>query len=76
MNYQEEYVSYIDSSGKSNPYRAYLKDLMNEYTMPVIVAEFGVPTSRGVAHNGAIGYNQGGLTEEQQGKYISLSIFS
>jgi len=74
LNYQEEYVSYIDSSGKSNPYRAYLKDLLGEYTVPVIVAEFGVPTSRGVAHNSTIGYNQGGMTEEQQGEYVSQMI--
>lgn len=50
MNYQKEYTDYIDADGKINTYRAYLKDLIKEHTMPVVVAEFGIPSSRGKAH--------------------------
>lgn len=74
LNHQEEYTSYIDQTGKANPYRAYLKDLLSHYTVPVMVAEFGVPTSRGKAHNSVMGYNQGGVTEQQQGQYIAEMV--
>lgn len=69
MNYQPEYLQ-KDSSGTVNPYQAYLADLRTQYSVPVIVAEFGIPTSRGVAHRSAVGLNQGGITEEQQGQAV------
>lgn len=73
MNHQKNYTEYIDPSGKPNPYRAYLKDLIKEYPVPVLVAEFGVPTSRGKAHVSSMGYDQGGITEKEQGE-MALSM--
>lgn len=70
ISHQPEYLSFKDERGKSNPYRAYLKDLRSQYSVPVIIAEFGVPTSRGIAHVGPAGYSQGGITETQQGEMI------
>lgn len=71
LNHQPEYLSFSDpSTGKPNPYRAYLRELRSEYDVPVLIAEFGVPTSRGVAHIGAMGYNQGGMEETQQGNMV------
>lgn len=70
LNYQDEYIKYKDPSGFINPYRAYLKDLKAIYKMPIIVAEFGVPTSRGIAHKSIMGYNQGGISENDQGNII------
>ena len=68
MNYQKEYVSFKDESGKINTYKAYLRDLMKQHTMPVLVAEFGIPASRGMAHKSLYsGYNQGSIDETQQG---------
>ncbi|MDF2568202.1 MAG: hypothetical protein K0R90_1658, partial [Oscillospiraceae bacterium] len=68
FNYQEDYISYKDSDGKINPYRAYLKDLKSAHTMPILVAEFGIPASRGMAHeNIHTGYNQGFVDETKQG---------
>lgn len=75
INYQPEYVGYTDPlTGRQNNYKAYLLDLKEAYSVPVIVAEFGVPTSRGVASESILGYNQGGLTEQEQGMYVSNMI--
>lgn len=71
INYQPEYVKFIDFKEQSNPYRAYLRDLKKQYSVPVLIAEFGVPSSRGIAHESAMGYHQGGLTERQQGEYTA-----
>ncbi len=68
MNYQKEYTGFIDEDGEINTYRAYLKDLKKEHTMPVVVAEFGIPSSRGKAHESIhMGFNQGNVSEEDQG---------
>lgn len=69
MNYQNAYADFKDKDGKINTYRAYLKELIKEHNIPVLVAEFGVPASRGIAHeNIHMGLNQGNISEENQGK--------
>lgn len=74
MNYQKEYVEFKDENGQVNTYRAYLKDLKEKHTMPVLVAEFGVPASRGKTHeNLHTGFNQGFISETEQGK-MDLSM--
>lgn len=74
MNYQKEYVEFKDESGNVNTYRAYLKDLKEKHTMPVLVAEFGVPASRGKTHeNLHTGFNQGFINEKEQGR-MDLSM--
>ncbi len=71
MNYQKEYVTFKDDDGKINTYKAYLRDLMSHHTMPVMVAEFGIPAARGNAHiNVHMGYNQGHHDEKEQGYII------
>ena len=71
LSYQKSYVEYKDTDGKINTYRAYLKDLMQQHTMPVLVAEFGVPASRGKAHDSLYsGYNQGNHDEKEQGLIV------
>jgi hypothetical protein len=68
LNYEKKYLDYTDSTGKKNNYAGYLHDLLNAHQMPVLVAEFGVPSSRGLTHKNAYGMNQGFHTEEEQGK--------
>ncbi|HEX9025906.1 MAG TPA: family 2 glycosyl transferase [Clostridium sp.] len=69
MNYQHDYATYIDNDNKINTYKAYLKDLIKEHTVPVIIAEFGIPAARGMAHqNIKMGYNQGYVDEKNQGE--------
>ncbi|MDF2612376.1 MAG: hypothetical protein K0S71_162 [Clostridia bacterium] len=68
MNYQQSYTDFKDLNGKVNTYRAYLKDLIKEHTVPVLVAEFGIPAARGKAHeNIHMGFNQGNIDEKMQG---------
>lgn len=69
MNHQPEYLE-PGETGEANPYRAYLAELRTQYSVPVLVAEFGVPSSRGMAHKSVMGFHQGGLTEEEQGEAI------
>lgn len=71
MNHQPDYVNYADPSGKQNPYRAYLMDLVGRSQVPVVVAEFGLPTSRGAAHESVTGYHQGGMEEAVQGEALA-----
>ncbi|HVS61775.1 MAG TPA: tetratricopeptide repeat protein [Gemmatimonadaceae bacterium] len=52
--------------GPSN-YFGYLRELVAHHgEMPVVISEYGVPSSRGIAHFQPQGWNHGGLTEEQQ----------
>lgn len=69
LSFDPEYTSGKDKKGKNNPYYTYLEKLNNyHYSMPVIVSDFGVPSSRGVSNIDEIrGYNEGGLNENQQG---------
>ena len=70
LNYQEDYLEYTDDSGKVNTYEAYLEDLKLAHTVPIIVAEFGIPTSRGMGHESVRGYHQGMVDETAQGAML------
>ena len=71
MFYQREYASFRDERGQINTYRAYLRDLKKEYVMPLLVAEFGIPASRGITHeNPLTGFNQGYIDEKRQGEML------
>ncbi len=65
---------YMDA-GNGNPYQSYLREINAHHTMPVLVSEVGVPASRGIAHQDMeLGYNQGHLTEKEQGELLSALI--
>ena len=67
MSYDPAYVS----GENPNPYRAYLTELNAYHTMPVLVAEFGIPTSRGKTHvNPVTGFDQGNIEETRQGEML------
>ncbi|MGC5326113.1 hypothetical protein ACPW7N_11610 [Brevibacillus sp. SYSU BS000544] len=69
LRYEQKYQVYRDKTGKINPYAGYLHDLRAHHKgIPLIVAEFGVPSSRGMAHYGPMGRNQGMHTEKEQGE--------
>ena len=65
---ESQYQSYSDEVGQ-NSYLGYLTALKNHYTgLPLVIAEFGVPSSWGSAHGSFSGMPHGGLSEEQQGE--------
>lgn len=68
MNLDPGYLKARDAEGPSN-YYGYLRDLKAHHgAQPVVIAEFGVPSSRGMAHVQAQGWNHGGHDERQQGE--------
>ncbi len=72
INVDTRYTRFYDEDARVNTYRAYLRELMAHYTIPVLVAEFGVPASRGMAHRAPYsGYNQGNHSETEQGEIDS-----
>jgi len=65
---QPDYTTYSDYLGQ-NSYLGYLTDLKKHYpNLPLIIAEFGVPSSWGIAHYAQSGMNHGGFDERQQGE--------
>jgi hypothetical protein len=69
LRYQEEYQDYRTEDGEVDPYAGYLAELRAHHEgIPLVVAEFGLPTSRGMAHEGALGRDQGHHTEKEQGE--------
>lgn len=72
LNYQTNYTEYIDHRGEKNSYAGYLNDLRQVHDMPVVIAEFGVPTSRGMTHRNIRQLNQGNNSEIEQGQYNVL----
>ena len=74
INEQPSYQSTTDSLGP-NSYLAYLSELKQHYrNVPLIAAEFGVPTSWGNARIVRSGMNDGGLDEHMQGVYTARMI--
>ena len=67
MNEDPDYQEYADDFGPNN-YLGYLIDLKHHYrNIPLIIAEFGAPSSWGNAHNSYSGISHGGLDETEQG---------
>jgi hypothetical protein len=65
---QPSYRTYNDPEGP-NSYLGYLNDLRAHYSsMPLVIAEFGVPSSWGSAHQAYSNMNHGGYSEKQQGE--------
>ncbi len=62
------YLSFSDTSGP-NSYLGYLNALKEHYSdIPLVIAEFGVPSSWGSAHQSYSEMNHGGYSEIQQGE--------
>lgn len=71
MNYYDDLSQFIDESGRVNTYRAYLQKINAHHTIPVVITEFGIPSSRGMARREPNqGRNQGHMSETQQAEAL------
>jgi Tfp pilus assembly protein PilF len=60
------YLKARSPEGPSN-YFGYLRELVGHHgDMPVVISEYGVPSSRGIGHFQPQGWNHGGLSDQQQ----------
>ncbi|WP_203332100.1 hypothetical protein [Planococcus beigongshangi] len=71
LNLDEKYTEFIDHRGEKNNYAGYLRDLNESHEMPILIAEFGIPASRGMTHRNPFGWNQGFISEREQGEIVS-----
>lgn len=67
--YYPDYYSFL-SEHEENTYLQYLKALNDHHSVPVVISEFGIPSSRGVLVLKESGLNQGGISETQQGEAL------
>ncbi len=67
--YYPDYYRYFPEH-EENTYRQYLQAINDHHTMPVVIAEFGVSSGRGMACSDTMGRNQGGISETQQGEAL------
>jgi hypothetical protein len=69
INDDPVYNTFYDEQGVNN-YLGYLTDLKKYYKkMPLIIGEYGVPSSWGNAHSSPSGMNHGGHDEISQGNF-------
>jgi hypothetical protein len=67
ISVQSSYLQYFDDYGP-NSYLGYLTELKEHYqNIPVIIAEYGVPSSWVIAHYASSGMNHGGFDEWNMG---------
>jgi len=68
ISQEPAYLGFSDSQGP-NSYLGYLTAMKNHYSnMPLVIAEFGVPSSWGSAHQSYSSMHHGGYSEKQQGQ--------
>lgn len=71
LNYQPNYQAVRDSQG-TNPFLGYLRDLKaNHRGIPLLVADYGIPSSHGIGHMSPAGFHEGGHTERRQGELLA-----
>ncbi|WP_200530622.1 hypothetical protein [Halorubrum sp. LN27] len=71
LNETPAYAEHVDHRGEPNSYAGYLNDLVDATDHPLLVAEFGVPSSRGIAQRDVHGRDQGRHTEAEQGEILA-----
>lgn len=71
LNETPAYREYEDHRGEPNSYAGYLDDLVETTEHPLAVAEFGVPSSRGLSQRDVHGRDQGRHTETEQGEIVA-----
>lgn len=77
---EDKYKNAVNKDGLNDNYYGYLEDLKDHCTgMPLVIAEYGLPSSRGNSHDTPSGLSQGGHSEEDQAvknKMLTQDIFN
>lgn len=69
--YGPTYTAVKDKSGKFNSYLGYMLDLKAHHKgVPLVIAEFGIPSSFGAAHVNTNAYDHGGYNESEQADIV------
>ena len=69
--FDAHYVNARDSQGP-NPMAGYIRDLKSHIPYPLVISEYGLPSSIGVAHFQPInGWSEGGHSEEEQSQMLA-----
>ncbi len=75
-----KYKNAVNKDGIKDNYYGYLEDLKDHCPdMPLVIAEYGLPSSRGNSHDTPFGLSQGGHSEEDQAvknKMLTEDIFN
>ena len=71
LNQDLRYRAVRDAEG-SNPFLGYLRDLKAQHRgLPLLIADYGIPTSLGIGHFSPAGFDEGGKSEAQQGQVLA-----
>lgn len=71
INLDPGYRQATDRDGM-DPFLGYLRDLKaHTQGLPLVISSYGIPSSLGIAHFNAAGFNEGGQTEVQQGNLLA-----
>lgn len=71
---KDKYANATNRSGKKDNYIGYLRDLKSHHKgIPLVISEYGVPSSRGTSHVTPFGFDQGGHSEAEQAR-ISMTL--
>lgn len=71
---KKQYAEAQNNLGQPDNYIGYLEDLKKNHPgMPLVIAEYGVPSSRGNSHITPLGFDQGGHVESEQAE-ISMTL--
>ncbi len=69
-----EYAQATNASGQKDNYYGYLQDLKSHHEgIPLVIAEYGLPSSRGTSHVTPLGFDQGGHSEAEQAR-LSMTL--
>ncbi len=76
----DKYKNGVNPKGEKDNYFAYLEELKDKCPgMPLVIAEYGLPSSRGNSHSSPFGFDQGGHSERDQAelnKTLTEDIFN
>lgn len=73
--FDKTFQTATNDRGEIDSYKSYLQQLKAYHgDLPIMITEFGVPASQGIAHLGTLGRHQGGHSEKEQGE-IDAAMF-